>query len=320
MKKFKYPLLITGSKEETDEIVTELEKLGYYTTHSNFESQRSIVTCFGGVEDQYVKVVDIDGWELINGHSDCSRTVVSASNPELVLALAAAAEDNEFYAGEVCYWEGNGPKIVTLTKKALEHNCWESNDPDYSSLHEMYLRKLSKEELIHHFNKQPMEKKIIGYKLKEDCKQYEKAAYEIAIKDGVDWNNLKKEGILFYSQSNAHVRLQQAGVLDLWFEPVYEPEKPKVEIVTLRCEGGTFEVEVSKEGIYYRPDGKWIYGEDIRSVLASVAVFKDSDPKPVRAATTYYEFKPSHIDSGCKKQVPRKDWEKVLSVYDNFQK
>lgn len=70
-----------------------------------------------------------------------------------------------------------------------------------------------------------MEKQIIGYKLKKDCQQYLDAAEAIATKDsGVDFkigNNLE-----YYLQKpewgTYKKRLEETGVLDLWFEPVYE--------------------------------------------------------------------------------------------------
>lgn len=313
MKKFKYPLLITGSKEETDEIVTELEKLGYYTTHSNFESQHSIVTCFGGVEDQYVKVVDIDGWEFINGHSDCSRTVVSASNPELVLALAAMVDADEFYVGETLvpnknfHLSAEYHRAFTIT--GIEgYQVYTTLSPPYDWINIHWLtktpqyRKATKEEIIAHFNKQPMEKKIIGYKLKPETDKNALSAI----------TGLNKFG-LYELETNADrysdiiSDLKSLKILDILLEPVYEPEKPKVEIVTLRCQDGSFRVEVSKAGIYYRDDSRFLGVDPLRQLLDSTRV-------------SGYVFLASHIDSGCKKQVPREDWEKVLSVYDNFQK
>ena len=64
-----------------------------------------------------------------------------------------------------------------------------------------------------------MEKKIIGWKLKDDCQQYEDAASKIALDCYCNFS------VLFDSDVRAVELWKQAGVLDLWFTPVYEEEK-----------------------------------------------------------------------------------------------
>lgn len=65
-----------------------------------------------------------------------------------------------------------------------------------------------------------MEKEIIGYRWKEAHKKYYKAYLSIT------WfnNSLDEIGhdIQFAKGSNAEKQLKEAGVLDLWFEPVYK--------------------------------------------------------------------------------------------------
>lgn len=72
------------------------------------------------------------------------------------------------------------------------------------------------------------EKEIIGYKLKEDCKQYEKVAFELAGKNGSkdSWDLI--DGYHFTATSTNAQKLKAAGVLDLWFEPVYKEDELKV--------------------------------------------------------------------------------------------
>jgi hypothetical protein len=60
-----------------------------------------------------------------------------------------------------------------------------------------------------------MEKRIIGYKLKDECKQYEESAAKICHPDCT-----KIIGIIGNKDDAAN--LEKAGVLNLWFEPVYE--------------------------------------------------------------------------------------------------
>lgn len=68
-----------------------------------------------------------------------------------------------------------------------------------------------------------MEKKIIGYKLKEDFKQYEEAAIIIAtISKESFYSWIPKVGYNFSNGSELYFRFKKAGVLNLWFEPVYE--------------------------------------------------------------------------------------------------
>lgn len=86
------------------------------------------------------------------------------------------------------------------------------------------LPKITTEQFIKYvLNKQENMKEIIGYKLKEDCKQYEEAAEKIAgFSNGSripgkfnNWMKVNPNGCFTYN-------LKEAGVLELWFEPVYE--------------------------------------------------------------------------------------------------
>lgn len=83
-------------------------------------------------------------------------------------------------------------------------------------------------------NKNTMEEKeIIGYKLKEDCKHYRQVAEIISgftnptdsEKFFTDYfkNEILLDGAYIYN-------LKQAGVLDLWFDPIYNKEIPDIKI------------------------------------------------------------------------------------------
>jgi hypothetical protein len=68
---------------------------------------------------------------------------------------------------------------------------------------------------------------IQGYKIKKEFKSYQKYAEKIAQLDSIDslWdNNLKEVGVMFKQISSTERQLKKAGVIDLWFEPVYEAE------------------------------------------------------------------------------------------------
>lgn len=68
------------------------------------------------------------------------------------------------------------------------------------------------------------EKEIVGYKLIKP--EYEEAALLLCVKDGNGWAKNKKYH--FLSKSNAHQNAIKAGVLDLWFEPVFFEEEFKI--------------------------------------------------------------------------------------------
>lgn len=80
-------------------------------------------------------------------------------------------------------------------------------------------------------------KKLIGYKLIKPY--YKKAALKIC--DTVaNWENSLKEYDISIDQKNYINKLQDAGVFDLWFEPVYEDEFKKGDWVTFevnKCVG-----------------------------------------------------------------------------------
>lgn len=62
-----------------------------------------------------------------------------------------------------------------------------------------------------------MKEEIIGYKLKEDCKQYEEAAPIIM---NANWGEPK-----YHVTSSRCIKdLRKAGILELWFEPIYREE------------------------------------------------------------------------------------------------
>lgn len=87
-------------------------------------------------------------------------------------------------------------------------------------------------------------RKIKGYSLKEECKQYRQSAFMIT--DFVE---------VFSDMSASYDRLKEAGVLDLWFEPVYEePEftAKKGEWVVITDLGDALEDETFTKGVAYQ--------------------------------------------------------------------
>lgn len=100
-----------------------------------------------------------------------------------------------------------------------------------------------------------------------------------------------------------------------------EIKRVTVKVIALQCTGGSFTVEVNSEGVYYRPEHVWLNIDDLR-----VICHWDLHPYNVSirhfGKSNSYTFTPiiTHVDSGCKKNVPIKDWQKVLEVYDQIKK
>ncbi|HTJ52548.1 MAG TPA: hypothetical protein VL443_23975 [Cyclobacteriaceae bacterium] len=376
MKKFKYPLAIEGTTEQLKELSIKLLELGYVIGSKITNTDRYLLT-------NWCDELGTLGYDHLRNYRD--RYDVSASNPDLVLALAAMVDDDDINPGELFYCHKNlvmdndyriAYKKNHFYKSELhgaitdEYNLKEHWMSGVGVKASKWLRKATKEEIISHFSPQTfngsepktMEKKIIGYKLKDDCKQYEEAASAILRFSNGKLTNYA-EGYNFTFTSPASDFLKKAGVLDLWFEPVYE-EKFKVgdwiffdgkshkagpykliervrenlfrskdqchetksgyrlatpeeitaaqtKVITLRCEGGTFEIEVSKRGIYYKPEDKWL---DIAALNQAV------NPVITSVNVSGYDFKLviDTIDSGCKKKVSILEWKKVLSAYNEI--
>lgn len=157
-----------------------------------------------------------------------------------------------------------------------------------------------------------METKQIGWKLKESCLQYEKAACDIAF--GVNsyaktLSVFPRTNENFSTGSACENRLKTAGVLELWFTPVYE-EVCKDKAFTLNCTGGLFNLTVLKKGFLYVPDNKILSISFIKDIVKNgIARHKD------------YEFvmHVSHIDMGCKKAVPVEDIQQCIDYWEeNF--
>lgn len=90
-----------------------------------------------------------------------------------------------------------------------------------------------------------MEKEVIGYKLVKQ--EYKEVAMKITnCSDEIVWdNNLKSYGYLF-SQGSVHSdKLKEAGVLDLWFEPVYASQ---IQLPTIDGYRGYYEKGIIKYG------------------------------------------------------------------------
>ena len=165
-------------------------------------------------------------------------------------------EDNPLWEKYICWlnkkyltnWSGNrGYCFYGFGKDKITHGACAS----IKNFGENAV-KLTLEQWDKIVNKEVMEenKEIIGWKLKEDFKQYEKAAVDICKAQGsTEINDFKDDdGCAFKKKSNASGWLRKAGVLGLWFEPVYEEKTLKFGGYDVTFEKVTSGVRISCNG------------------------------------------------------------------------
>lgn len=103
----------------------------------------------------------------------------------------------------------------------VQHNKWVCSERIYKNIIplSLYLQLIEQQTPSTSVNLQiEQTRKILGYKLTKE--EYREAASKIAgiiiREDSIDYE--------FQSMSPMHRKIEKSGVLDLWFEPVYEPE------------------------------------------------------------------------------------------------
>lgn len=147
------------------------------------------------------------------------------------------------------------------------------------------------------------DKKIIGYKFKNGYDKYQKIAMELA--DIIEFGKFQ-EGTLFEPNSYCEKNFKEAGVLDLWFEPVYEEEYKVGDWVVVKhsgkhCSGwhgwsGTRILQISyyREKEYYFPlrgkerevvSNKYYIGFNYNTIVFSANDIDEINTYIVRKAT-----------------------------------
>ena len=157
------------------------------------------------------------------------------------------------------------------------------------------------------FKLETMEKEIIGYKLIKP--EYANAAIEITGFCG------DQESFIKYMRKEANVKngsfvknLKEAGVLDLWFEPVYQQEKQIIQMYS--SNKGMFEIEVVDGKAYYRPENKELPKEWIRDIINSY----DDILIQQRNGVNPYNVEIAGLHIGCMKDTRKEDWENVYKL------
>lgn len=116
------------------------------------------------------------------------------------------------------YWTYGSPRLNSTTKYRVVKNVIVNNsDESYILLDEStgyeYLIQTKGCKIIENME----EREITGYKLKEDCKQYGEAVLKIM---NTNWGEPK-----YHVTVDSLIKdLRKAGILDLWFEPIYKEE------------------------------------------------------------------------------------------------
>jgi hypothetical protein len=161
--------------------------------------------------------------------------------------------------------------------------------------------------------------KLIGYKLSGIASWNQICSllsYAMPHKD-------KKHDLFFdkYSiNSPLFKRVEALGILDLWFTPVYsvKEEEPKLIRHKMHADNGDFELEISSNGICYRPDSAWLSPSNIGDIVhlySGRAISFSREPNKDSFMTGRYETVITKMDVGCKKGTLVSDWQKVLELY-----
>ena len=104
-----------------------------------------------------------------------------------------------------------------------------------------------------------MEKEIIGYKLIKP--EFRKAVNFMLDRIG---NVLAQDGIT-KDYTTQHL-LKDAGVLDIWFEKIYTPEKP----VEVMVDMGSFKLKVIKDGIFHKTEDITNFVQNLHDVYTKL--------------------------------------------------
>jgi len=153
MKKFKYPLAITGTVAEREALIPKLEELGYEWTaalRNDGDNNKFLITNYVGSNGRGVGM----GYYFSIG----DRKEVPASDSQLVLALAAMVDDNVYHKGEYIKVIKNGSVCGPIDSI---HEIKEVNDSNFrvgnkgfdDTMYSNYVRKATAEEIIAHFSK-----------------------------------------------------------------------------------------------------------------------------------------------------------------------
>lgn len=314
MSKFKYPVCIQATDEQIAFLTEELVKLGYKHYGCNpliFRTTHTwLMTNFGDIRSYF----DMNQKPL--------GTV--ARSLEEFLALTACVEGDEPHVGEWFVFNNpsnTDPGFLSGNLYKLIKNKFDAEDAfldgrgrenGYSKHNYRHFKKATKEQIIQHFSKKQntmnggmhsdQKGKLIGYKLIRP--EYEKQAANIAFKkSGGLYDNFSgiAEGYHISPNSSATKNLDNAGVLNLWFVPVYyEPER----FLTVNCDQGQFSVKRTEDG--YEFEGKVISLPYLKALRDKMNGYDTVNGWNIAFA---------HVSIGCKSGISIMELQKLIDQH-----
>lgn len=150
-------------------------------------------------------------------------------------------------------------------------------------------------------------KEIIGYKFKPEFKE---AAIKI-LRNSESYIP-RNVNVDFEKNSLDLNTLSKLQVLNIWCDEVYKEDE--VKIVKLNSDSGEFELEISKAGLFYRSEAKYLNITHIREFIKTMNQIWHIES----GNGSSYGFKCNSIDMGCKKKVTLKELENVMKVYNDL--
>ena len=286
MSKFKYSANINGSIVNKQRFVQDLEARGYTWEGDYLKYEDDLCV------NSSIRSTQLPNGCYRSGSDPRSRDYTFNINTpdqyDTALAILSMKDDELFYTGELVeilaaggwgYSNSNNGCIGMVLKtnqQGFNNNCigatqnvvFKTLNPKHKDCYtdeadapnlaydKPVFRKLTAEEVINFYKTQSMqEKKLIGYKLKNDCNQYKQAVLIIL---GHSKLVLSPEKTHFKIGSISYDNIVNANVLDLWFEPVYEDLKPSFKSHML--ESG-FTVTIHKTGEVVTNDGTFTIKE-----------------------------------------------------------
>lgn len=163
-------------------------------------------------------------------------------------------------------------------------------------------------------------KKLLGYKPKPTVKFEWYNSIMSDLGNNYDEKELKQQiindGYWFIDGTVVSSKFEEAGVLDIWFDKVYEEDK---KVFVISCTEGTFKLEVSKDGIYYRPDNVYLDISMLDDCTSNRNMGELASYTIRGKVEGHYAVSYSHINLGCKKAIPIKELKKVVEYCKTLQ-
>jgi hypothetical protein len=189
-----------------------------------------------------------------------------------------------------------------VTSDYYGQHCYNVIEKTYSSTStKTYVGSYDSNSIILTINQiKTMEKEIVGYKLIKP--EYKKAYLRIA---GIAETGCSTPGCDFAKDGIVHHNVKEAGVLDLWFKPVYKTHERLIKM------GDSFSLKVTHEGIYHN-------SENITDYVSSVVYWYKNIPTKF----SKYDFIVDGVilsKTGCEvEKTSIKEWIAVWEEYQNL--